>query len=169
MASLSGTGPTFPLFPGEKVARFGPATGHFATRTGFPGVLHLTNQRLVFRPDGNGRLLDARLQEVRNAIPFSVKVLGIIPAGRALRVAIDTGRVSEEPWFNVDDPDAWNAAITEARAGAATPPDLSALLTPPKRKAVRPSRAMHSAASWRTSADFRAASGTPAIRTGCWT
>jgi len=129
MASLSGTGPTFPLFPGEKVARFGPATGHFATRTGFPGVLHLTNQRLVFRPDGNGRLLDARLQEVRNAIPFSVKVLGIIPAGRALRVAIDTGRVSEEPWFNVDDPDAWNAAITEARAGAATPPDLSALLS----------------------------------------
>ena len=48
---------TIALFPGEKVARLAPATGHFSTPTGFPGVLHLTNQRLVFWPAGNGRAL----------------------------------------------------------------------------------------------------------------
>jgi hypothetical protein len=120
---------TIALFPGEKVARFAPATGHFSTPTAIPGVLHLTNQRLVFWPDGNGVSLDARLQVVRGSTTFSRKRLGFIPAGLALRVSIDTGRVRDEPWFVVDDADAWNAAITKARADAAAAPDLAALLT----------------------------------------
>jgi hypothetical protein len=119
---------TIALFPGEKVARFAPATGHFATPAGFPGVLHLTNQRLVFWPDGNGRALDARLQVVRGSTTVSRKRLGFIPVSPALRVSIHTGRVSEEPWFVLDDADAWNAAITQARADAPAAPDLAALL-----------------------------------------
>lgn len=129
MASASGMGPTIPLLPGEKVARFAPATGHFQTPAGFPGVLHLTNQRLVFRPDGNGRYLDARLGQVRGATTFPVKLFGLIPTRRALRVSIDA-RVSEEPWFAVGEPDAWSLAITQARADApAGPPDFAAMLS----------------------------------------
>src|SRR5262245_44417444 len=120
---------TIALFPGEKVTRFAPATGHFSTPTAVPGVLHLTNQRLVFGPAGNGVSLDARLQVVQGSTTFSRKRLGFIPAGLALRVSIDTGRVRDEPWFIVDDADAWNAAITKARADAPAAPDLAALLT----------------------------------------
>jgi hypothetical protein len=94
-----------------------------------PGVLHLTNQRLLFRPDGNGRCLDVRLQEVQGSTTFPLKLFGLIPTGRALRVSIDTGHVREEPWFVVDDPDAWSVGIAQARADAPSPPDLAALLT----------------------------------------
>lgn len=120
---------TIALFPGEKVARFAPATGQFLRPGPVPGVLHLTNQRLVFWPDGNGAALDARLQVVRGSTTFSRKRLGFIPASPALRVSIDTGRVRYEPWFILDDADAWNAAITQARADAPAAPDLAALLT----------------------------------------
>jgi len=120
---------TIALFPGEKVARFAPATGHFSAPTAIPGVLHLTSQRLVFCPNGDGVSLDARLQVVRGSTTFPRKRLGFIPAGLALRVSIDTGRVRDEPWFIVDDADAWNAAITKARADAPAAPDLAALLT----------------------------------------
>jgi hypothetical protein len=81
------------LFPGEKVARSGPVTAHFSTPTAIPGVLHLTNQRLVFWPDGDHASLDARLQDVRGSTTFPRKRLGFIPAGLALRVSIDTGRI----------------------------------------------------------------------------
>jgi hypothetical protein len=120
---------TIALFPGENVARFAPATGHFSTPKAIPGVLHLTDQRLVFWPSGDGVSLDARLQVVRGSTTFSRKRLGFIPAGLALRVSIDTGRVRDEPWFVVDDAEAWNAAITKARADAPAAPDLAALLT----------------------------------------
>jgi len=43
--------------------------------------------------------------------------------------AVKYGRVSEEPWFVIGDPDAWNVAITQARAGAPAMPELAALLT----------------------------------------
>jgi len=129
MATPSHDGPRIPLFPGEKVARSAPATAHFSTRTALPGVLHLTDQRLVFRPDGNGRLLDARLGAVRGSTTFLQKLLNLIPTRRALRVSINNGRVSEEPWFVIGDPDAWNVAITQARAGAPAMPELAALLT----------------------------------------
>src|SRR6478752_3165804 len=120
---------TIALFPGEKVARHAPATGYFSTPTAIPGVLHLTNQQLVFWPAGNGVSLDARLQVVQDSTTFSRKRLGFIPAGLALRVSIDTGRVRDEPWFIVEDAGAWNEAITSARAAAPAAPDLAALLT----------------------------------------
>jgi hypothetical protein len=132
MAPPTSAGPSskIPLLPGEKVARFAPATARFVTRAGAPGVLHLTDQRLIFRPDGDGRLLDARLGKVRGSTTFSPKILGFIPTRRALRVSIDNGRAGEEPWFVVEDADAWNAAIAQARAAAtARMRDLAALLS----------------------------------------
>lgn len=130
MPSPSRGQPTIPLLPGEKVARFAPATAHFSARAAFPGVLHLTDQRLVFRPDGDGRWLDVRLRQVRNAVPFPVKLFGLITTGHALRVSADGARMNEEPWFAVDDPEAWGVAVTHARADApASPPDLATLLS----------------------------------------
>jgi len=119
---------TIALFPGEKVVRVAQARMHLSKPTGSPGVLHLTNQRLVFWPDGNGAALDARLQEVRGSATFARKRLGFIPAGLALRVSIDR-RGRDETWFLVDDADGWNAAITKSRADAPPVPDLAALLT----------------------------------------
>jgi hypothetical protein len=119
---------TIALFPGENVTRFAAATVHFAKPTGCPGILHLTNQRLIFWPDGNGPALDARLHEVRASTTFSRKRLGFIPVSPALRVSIHSGQVSQEPWFILDDADAWNTAITNARAHAPAALDLAALL-----------------------------------------
>src|SRR4029079_18341117 len=119
---------TMPLFPGEKVVRVAQASMH-VSKGPSPGVLHLTNQRLVFSPDGNGAALDARLQEVQGSATFARKRLGFISAGLALRVSIDTGHWAQVAWFVVDDAAGWNAAITKSRADAPPVPDLAALLT----------------------------------------
>jgi hypothetical protein len=121
---------TIALFPREKVVRVAQASMHLPTATkGSPGVLHLTNQRLVFWPDGNGAALEARLQEVRGSATFARKRLGFIPAGLALRVSLDTRGSRDGTWFLVDDAEGGNAAITKSRADAPPVPDLAALLS----------------------------------------
>jgi hypothetical protein len=126
------------LYPGEKVSRSAPATAHAPKvvrgERMFRGVLHLTDQRLIFRPDaadpGPGCPGFFPFRRISHTTVFSPKLLGLIPSSRrALRVSTDWGRPGQEPWFVVDDADAWSAAIAQARADAASNPlDLGRML-----------------------------------------
>jgi len=115
-----------PVYPGEKVLRSEPTVAHAPKATRgegvFPGVLHLTDQRLIFRPDTQptpgcpGFFPHTRI--VATTV-FAPKLFGLVPTSRrALRISADGARAGKEPWFVLDDPASWHAAVMQARADA---------------------------------------------------
>lgn len=115
------------LHPGESILRSAYAVvepGGTSSHRG-PGVLYLTNRRLVFEsPASRGLVrdfvggkelrlvLDAPLAELRNVSIRRGRI-------RGTRLVIDL--VHERPAFDVLDPDAWAAAISQARRDVPAP------------------------------------------------
>jgi len=117
-----------PVYPGEKVLRSEPAVAHMRAGgrggSALQGVLHLTDQRLIFRPDGEpaagGPGYFPFGQIVATAV-FAPKLLGFLPTSRrALRVSADFHFKGQETWFVLADADGWNTAVTQARSDAPT-------------------------------------------------
>jgi hypothetical protein len=127
-----------PVYPGEKVLRSEPTVAHMRAGgrggSALQGVLHLTDQRLIFRANGEptaggpGYFPFGRI--VATAV-FAPKLLGFLPTSRrALRVSADFHFKGQETWFVLADADGWNTAVTQARSDAATKRlDLGRLLS----------------------------------------
>jgi hypothetical protein len=113
------------LDPGESVLRSAyavlerPEGG--ATRGG-PGVLYLTNRRLLFEAPASRGLVRDLLQGRENHLAWHERLPEIrnvaVRRGRIGRARLVVEAANGRPVFDLLDPDAWAGAIAEARHGA---------------------------------------------------
>jgi hypothetical protein len=123
------------LLPGEHLVRSAYAVieaEHRPEGVRGPGVLYLTNRRLVFEAPASRGLVrdfvqgrdthlvfDRNLSEVQNVTVRRGRL------GRP-RLVVDVG--NRRPSFDVLDPDAWVAAVAQARRSLPPPGDSAAMV-----------------------------------------
>ncbi len=114
------------LDPGESVLRSAYAVlerPEAGAARGGPGVLYLTNRRLLFEAPASRGLMRDLLQGKENHLAWDERLPEIrnvsVRRGRVGRPRLVVEVARGRPVFDVLEPEAWAGAIAEARYGAA--------------------------------------------------